>query len=78
MLTGTILIAGFAALMAAPLVGLLLLRHLLASDREEDGSATPVPLHALMWSHFRRMLWETPRLLTYRRDDRGRFKTTRR
>jgi hypothetical protein len=32
----------------------------------------------MMWRHFLRVLGESPRLLTYRRDGRGRFKNVRR
>ena len=82
MLTGTIVFAAIAALLAAPLVGLLLLRHLLAGETSEYGAddtvTRPVPLHAMMWRHFLRVLGETPRLLTYRRNARGRFRAVRR
>ena len=78
MLASTIMFAVFAALIAAPLIGLLLLRYLLASETSDDGSPGPVPLHAMMWRHFLRVLGETPRLITYRRDGSGRFRNMRR
>jgi hypothetical protein len=78
MLASTIMFVVFAAVLAAPLIGLLLLRYLLASEAKDDGSSAPVPLHAMMWRHFLRVLGESPRLLTYRRDGRGRFKNVRR
>ncbi len=78
------MLAAFAALLAAPLVGLLLLRHLLAGQTRGDGefddfaSRSAMPLHAMMWRHFQRMLGQAPLLLTYRRDGRGRFRNVRR
>ena len=78
MLTGTIVFAGFAALIAVPFAGLLLLRHLLAGEPSEDGASAAIPLYALMWRHFLRSLGETPRLLTYRRNERGQFRAVRR
>ena len=78
MLASTIMFAAFAALLAAPLIGLLLLRYLLGGEAKDDGSPAPAPLHAMMWRHFLRALGESHRLLTYRRDGRGRFRNTRR
>ncbi len=78
MLTGTIVFAAFAALIAVPLAGLLLLRYLLTGETSQEGVEAPVPLYAMMWRYFLRTVGEGPRLLTYRRNERGQFKAVRR
>ena len=86
MVSWFIILAAVIALMLAPLIGLLLLRHFLASeapeDAEFDNPAIPQPSSwawpALIWNQIQQLLGLGPRQLTYRRDRRGRFKKVRR
>ena len=81
-----IILPAVVALMLAPIIGLLLLRHFLASespeDAEFDNPAIPQPASwawpAMIWNQIQQLLGRGPRQLTYRRDRRGRFKRVRR